>query len=236
MISVSTPDGEMGLFVARPEGDGPFPGLIVIQEAFGVNGHIQDVAQRFADQGYYAVAPELFHRFEVKDVPYGEYRTAMGMLGQMDDARIMNDVNAALSYLRGQSDVRHDRLGIVGYCFGGKVAYLAATKSDAFSAVASYYGGGIAKPTDPNAPIHASAQIQAPIKLFFGEEDQAIPLEQIRAIDETLARLGKEHEVVTYPGAGHAFHCDARPAGYNPAAASDAWKKTIAFFDEKLKR
>jgi carboxymethylenebutenolidase len=232
-VTTQTPDGPMRVYVARPEGAGPFPGLIVIQEIFGVNDHIQDVTRRFAAEGFVAAAPEVYHRLAQKEVPYEDLQTAFGLRSQLTDDQVMMDVDATYELLNRDPQVRQGQIGIVGYCYGGRVAYLAATRNPNLKAVASYYGGRIVA-DDPNAPIHFSANIRAPLILFFGEQDQSIPMEQVRQIDETLKRLGKQYELHTYPQAGHGFFCDHRPAHYNAEAAADAWAKTLQFFRQHL--
>ncbi|HVA26150.1 MAG TPA: dienelactone hydrolase family protein [Chloroflexota bacterium] len=229
---VSTPDGQMNLFVAKPEGAGPHPGLVVIQEAFGVNDHIKDVTQRFAGQGYFAVAPDLFHRFEQRTVPYTDMQTAIGSIMKLNDDMVMNDVNAAIGYVKSQAGV--GTIGIIGYCFGGRTAYLAATRSKDVACAVGYYGGGIADPRNPNAPVTRSADISVPLLLFFGAQDQLIPQDQVQKIEETLSGLGKEHQIKVYPHAGHGFNCDAR-GSYNKEAADDASKIALEFFAKNLR-
>jgi carboxymethylenebutenolidase len=231
-VTTKTPDGDMRVYVASP-GGGPHPAIIVIQEIFGVNDHIQDVTRRFAEEGFIAAAPEIFHRFEQKEVPYSDMQTAFGLRNQLSDDQVMTDVNATYDVLNSRSDVSRGQVGIVGYCYGGRVAYLAATRNPNLRAVASYYGGGIAADA-PDAPVNASENIRAPMILFFGEQDQSIPMDQVRKIDETLKRLGKQHELHTYPQAGHGFFCDHRTGHYSAEAAADAWPKTIQFFKREL--
>jgi len=229
--TVSTPDGQMDLFVAKPDGAGPHPGLVVVQEAFGVNEHIKDVTQRFAAEGYYAVSPDLFHRFELRTVPYTDMQAAIGSIMKLNDDMVMNDVNAAVGYLKAQAGV--GKLGIVGYCFGGRTAYLAATRSKDVACAAGYYGGGIADPSNPDAPVTRSADISVPVLLFFGGKDQMIPQDQVQKIEETLSQLGKDHQIKVYPQAGHGFNCDAR-GSYNKEAADDASKIALEFLAKNL--
>jgi carboxymethylenebutenolidase len=217
--TVSTPDGDMDLFVAKPEGSGPHPGLVVIQEAFGVNAHIKDVTQRYAAQGYYAVAPDFFHRFEQRTVPYEDMKAAIGSVMQLNDEMVMNDVNAAIGYVKSRTSSA--KTGIIGYCFGGRTAYLAATRSADVACAVGYYGGGIADPRNANAPVTQSAAISVPLLLFFGAQDQMISQDQVQKIEETLTGLGKDHQIKVYPDAGHGFNCDAR-GSYNKEAAADA--------------
>ena len=233
--TVSTSDGPIDLFIAKPEGAGPHPGLVVIQEAFGVNDHIKDVTQRYASAGYLSVAPDLFHRFDQRIVPYSDMKSAIGSIMKLNDDMVMNDINAALGYLKGQPTVRHDKIGIIGYCFGGRSAFLAATRSKDLAAAVGYYGGGIADPRNPNAPVTKAENISVPVLLFFGAQDQMIPQDQVQKIEETLTQLGKEHQIKVYPGAGHAFNCELPSRGsYNEEAAKDSQKIAADFLKKNL--
>lgn len=233
-------DGSFRAYQARPSGEGRLPALIVAQEAFGVNEHVQDVTRRFAEQGYVALAPELFHRFpaEQRIIPYDQLPAARGLLNQLRDDQIIADIRASLLYLQGDFGVRADRIGIVGYCMGGRVAFLAAGTFPELAAAASYYGGRIVSDerneARPTPPIELAEKIKAPIILFFGDQDQSIPVPDVHKIDETLKSLGKDYELKLYEGAGHGFFCDQRPS-YHPEAAADAWRRTLAFFEQHLK-
>lgn len=222
----------MDLFVAKPDSSGPHPGLVIIQEAFGVNDHIKDVTQRYAGQGYIAVAPDMFHRFDQRTVPYEDVKAAIGSVMRLNDDEVMNDVSAAAGYLKAQAGV--GKLGILGYCFGGRTAYLAAARSDEFACAVGYYGGGIADPRNPTAPVTRSADISVPVLLFFGGQDQMIPQDQVQKIEETLTELGKDHQIKIYPQAGHGFNCDAR-GSYNKEAATDAANVAATFLATHLK-
>lgn len=231
-LSVATADGPMDLFVAASDGAGTQPGLVVVQEAFGVNDHIKEVTERFAAQGYVAVAPDLFHRFDEPTVAYSEMRAAIGRVMSMTDEQAVMDVQATVGYLQARPDV--GKIGLVGYCFGGRTAYLAAAAVSGLSAAVGYYGGGIADPRNPNAPISRTAAISVPLLLLFGALDRMNPLDQVARIEESLREYGKDHQVKVYPEAGHGFFCDARPDSYNAAAAADAWGLTLAFLGEHL--
>jgi carboxymethylenebutenolidase len=230
--TTQTPDGEMRVYVARPEGSQALPGVIVIQEIFGVNDHIQDVTRRFAEQGFVAAAPEIFHRFEEKEAPYSDVQKGFALRQRLSDDQVMDDVNATYNLLNSRSDVARGQVGIVGFCYGGRVAYLAVTRNPNIKAAASYYGGGIAADA-ADAPVNATSKIQSPIILFFGEKDQSIPMEQVRKIEDALKREGKQYEIHTYPEAGHGFHCDQR-ASYNEEAAKDAFPKAVNWFKKHL--
>jgi carboxymethylenebutenolidase len=120
--TTKTPDGDMRVYVARPEGNGPFPGIIVIMEIFGVNEHIQDVTRRYAEEGFIAASPEVYHRLEEKEVPYEEMQKAFGLRSQLTDDQVMMDVDATYELLNNQPGIHKGQIGIVGYCYGGRVA------------------------------------------------------------------------------------------------------------------
>ncbi len=233
-------DGEtMAIHTARPEGEGRSPAVIVIQEIFGVNGDIRGIAERFAGEGYFAAAPELFHRTGAGvDIPFSEMERAFAERGKLTNDDIRADLKATLDYLRGNPSVDADNVGIVGFCFGGMVSYLGATM-EGIGAAAVYYGGGILP--RPDAPegtprlLDATADaVQAPIIGFWGDQDAGIPVGNVEEIERALRERGKSIENHVYEGAGHGFFCTGR-GSYNEAASSDSWPKTLAFFGEHLR-
>ncbi len=232
-VTTKTPDGDMRVYVARPEGSETLPGIIVIQEIFGVNNHIQDVARRYAEQGFVAAAPEIFHRFDRLDVPYTEVQAGFALRQQLSDNQVMDDVNAAYDVLNSRSDVAKGQIGIIGFCYGGRVVYLALTRNSNLKAGAAYYGGAIAADS-ADAPVNATQNIQAPIALFFGGQDQSIPAEQVAKIEQALKANNKRYELSWYPQAPHGFFCDQRPGSYNAEAAADAFPKTVNFFKRTI--
>jgi carboxymethylenebutenolidase len=229
-MTTQTKDGPMRVYVARPDDNQQRPAIVVIQEIFGVNDNIQTITRRFAEEGFVAGAPEIFHRFDQKQVPYSEGQTGMALRNQLSDDMVSEDANATVSLLKG---ISNGRVGIVGFCYGGRVAYLMATRNPELQAVAPFYGGRIVA-DDPSAPINATANIRAPMILFFGENDQSIPMEQVQRIREELTKQGKQFEIHTYPGAGHGFMASDRAASYNAEADADAWPKVVAFFKKHL--
>ena len=167
---------------------------------------------------------------------YEELPVAFDRMGRCSDANIIADVRAAVDYLKSQPYVRGDRIGIVGFCFGGRVSYLAAANISDIRASAFYYGGRILHPLtegDPS-PLDQTANINASMIGFFGEEDQNPSPDDMKAIEAELKRHGKNYEVHSYEGAGHGFLCEDRQS-YHPESANDAWAKTIAWFDKHLK-
>jgi carboxymethylenebutenolidase len=222
MESLATADGLMPAYVCRPASAGPHPAVIVIMEAFGLNAHIKDVAERIAREGYVSIAPDLFYRFGSPVVPYEDVARAIGYIQKFDDAVLMAELGVVIQHLKGRPDVRGDRIGITGFCVGGRIAFLTACRHAAAIKVAvAFYGGGIAADT-PTAPINLADRIQCPVLCFFGESDKMIPMDQVRRVDETLKRLKKTAEVKVFKGAGHGFFCNDRPS-YDAAAAQSAW-------------
>ncbi len=234
MLSLQTPDGPMPSFVCRPPGAGPHPAVIVIMEAFGLNRHIKDVAQRIARESYVTIAPDLYYRFGSPIVPYEDVPKAISYLQKFTDEGLKLDLGAVITHLKGQRDVRGDRIGITGFCVGGRIAFQAAAWFPGDMRVSiPFYGGGIAADA-PQAPITYADRIQCPMLCFFGETDGMIPLEQVKRVEDTLTRLGKTAEVKVYPGAGHGFFCNDR-ASYHPESAADAWEKTKLWMSKYLK-
>ncbi len=239
VVDLQTPDGPMAAVVARPADAGSYPAIIVAQEAFGVNGHIQDLGQRFAAEGYVTVAPDLFHRAgRLQTAAYGDFEAVGKLRTGMSDDGTVGDLNAVVAYLRQDPHVSGPEVGITGYCMGGRVSFLAACRVEGAGAAAVYYGGGIVprpdQPASGPAPIDLAGQIACPVIGFFGREDRGISVEAVDRIRDTLSSLGKEAEIILYPDAGHGFFCDDRES-YNQAASADAWFKTLAFFEKHLK-
>ena len=207
--------------------------VIVVQEAFGVNDHIRDVTERFAAAGYYAVAPELFHRVGSPEVPYDNFPEAMTAMATLNKDDLSVDVGAAAGFL-GEAGYRASSIGIVGYCMGGTVSFFAATLGIA-GAAASFYGGGIEAGRFGFAPlVELAPTLRADWIGFYGDLDKGIPVEQVESLRDALAAGDVDTEIVRYPDAEHGFHCDAREAVFNPAAAADAHRRTLDFLATHL--
>jgi len=232
-IRLRTGDGEMKCHQASPRGAGKFPAVLVIMEAFGLNDHIKDVTERIAAEGYVAIAPDLYYRESPNMVGYDQLQEAIGMMQRLDDDKVVADLQRVITHLKAQNFVNGARMGMTGFCMGGRITFLAACKlpSDIQAAV-TFYGGGIADDS-PRAPLNFAADLQAPILCFFGETDPYIPLSQVKRIEDTLRTLGKSFEVKIYTSAEHGFFCDDR-ASYDPDAANDAWEKTKSWFAKYL--
>lgn len=227
-VVVPVSDGtEMALYVARPEqapGGRPAPGLLVLQEAFGVNGHIRDVARSFAGEGYLAVAPELFHRTAPRgfEGSYTDFGSIMPHMQAITPATLEADLRAAYDWLTAEGRADRAHVGSIGYCMGGRATYLANAVLPLQAAV-SYYGGRIAPDLLPRA-----AEQHGPILLFWGGKDQHIGPEQQRAVADALRAAGKTFVDVEFSQADHGFFCDERKS-YNPEAARQSWALTLEF-------
>jgi carboxymethylenebutenolidase len=218
-VRLTASDGhELEAYVARPEGK-PIAGLVVVQEIFGVNGHIRSVADSYAKDGFLAVAPALFDRYE-RGVDLGyegaDMEKGRSFVPKLDIAAALRDVDAALEYVRRETG---KKCGVIGYCFGGTVAWLAATRLKTDAAV-GYYGGRIG--------MFASEQPKAPVMLHFGKQDQHIPKEEV----DTITAAHPEAEVYWYD-AGHGFNCDAR-ASFDAASAKLARSRSLEFLKRRL--
>jgi carboxymethylenebutenolidase len=218
--NLETPDGQMPVFMARPEGGAAGPGLLIIQEVFGLTEHIQEVCQRFAEEGFVTLAPELYYRLRTRTAPYDDVKAAMDLRKQHTQAQLLDDLGIALRFLAARGEVRSGLAGVVGFCSGGRDAFTLATHNPDVMALISFYAD--------------AANLQAPSLFVFGGKDHLIPPAQVERVRDTLTELGKDHEILVYPEAGHGFFCDARPANYDPDAAADAWTKTIDFLYQYL--
>ena len=217
--------GEMRIFVARPNGEGPHRAIIVMQEAFGVNSHIRDVTKRFAGQGFLAVAPELFHRTGTGvEGRYDAFAEMRPHFGALTTEGILADAKAAFRWVVSQPNVDAARVAAIGYCLGGRAAFL-ANASLPIAAGVSYYAGGMPSVLDRVAGVHG------PHTFFWGGRDTHITAEQKQAVVDAFTRAGKSFTNVEFSDADHGFFCDQRSA-YEPNAAGEAWALTLAFLAE----
>ena len=223
-ITLQGPGGEFSAYAVEPAGASA--GVVVIQEIFGVNQHIRSVTDRFAQAGYAAVAPDIFHA-QQPGVQLGydeqDIQTGFGLMQGLDMAAAVQDIGVCIEYLR---DKTGGKVGVTGFCMGGRLTYLAAADLSPDAAVA-YYGGGIASQLDK------AGSISCPIMFHFGEKDAHIPMSDVAQIREAVRGL-PDATVHTYD-ADHGFHCDER-GSYDADAASIAWSRTLEFFADRLQR
>jgi carboxymethylenebutenolidase len=235
-VTLPTRDGPMQAFLAAPDTPRRAPALVVLQEAYGVNDHIQRVCGRLATEGYVALAPDMFHRAGDRlTFSYDDTSKAIAALGTLDNASLETDVRAALAGARDRPEVDPRRVGTLGFCMGGFASFLAACRADPRTSVCFYPGGLVnVRPILKLAPLVGEIErIAAPVLLFFGESDPGIPPADVDRVRHELKGRDKVHEIVVYPGATHGFFCEARPS-YHPDAASDAWTMTLGWLRERL--
>lgn len=226
--------GDRRGFYAVPVGTGPFPAVLVFQEAFGVNEYIQSEVRRLAEHGYAALAPDLFRG---DTYGYDEFPKIQPRLQTLTNEVLLADVDASLAFLDGQREVKKDRYGAVGFCMGGRLAVLAAlSRPERIAATSSFYGGAIA----PQERRHFTPlidhleSITAELLLIYGADDQSIVPKEHATIAERLSSLKKRYTLTVYPGAGHGFASRDRES-YRPRQAEDAWAQTLALFDRALR-
>jgi len=230
-ITLTAPDGlALKAYRAQPVGPGPFPTVLVVQEIFGVHEYIRDVCRRLARQGYQAIAPNLYQRqgdpAGIENVP----DILAKIVSKVSDAQVMGDLDTAAAWAAAHGGDA-SRLGITGFCWGGRITWLYAAHNQRLKAGVAWYGRltGASSPLTPAHPIDVVGQITAPVLGLYGAKDQGIPVSDVERMRADLARAGKRAELVLYPEAGHAFHADYRPS-YRAAEAADGWGRLVAWF------
>lgn len=237
--NVKIPNGDLQLdaYYAEPTGPVPFPAVIVFQEIFGVNEHIRDVTERIAREGYVALAPAIFQRiapgFETGYTPE-DIKIGKDYKEQTKASELLSDIQATVDYLKSLPQVKKDGFGCIGFCFGGHVAYLAATLPD-IKATASFYGAGIANgtPGGGEPTITRTKDIKGTLYAFFGMEDTSIPAEHVDQIEAELTKHHIHHRIFRYDGVDHGFFCDRR-GSYDATAAEAAWTQVKQLFQMNL--
>jgi carboxymethylenebutenolidase len=236
-VQIPVSDGEIPAYRAMPEPGKSLPVVLVVQEIFGVHEHIKDVCRRFAKQGYLAVAPELYARQGdvSKMTDFSEIREKV--VSKVSDAQVMSDLDAAVAYAEktGKADVQ--RLGITGFCWGGRIVWLYAAHNPSVKAGAAWYGRLMPAPNtpanllQPTHPIDVAATLKVPVLGLYGGKDEGIPLATVEQMRAQLAAGQSGSEIVVYPDAPHGFHADYRPS-YHKEAAEDGWKRLLAWFQQ----
>jgi carboxymethylenebutenolidase len=229
-VKIPTSDGEIPGYQAMPSHGGTFPVVVVAQEIFGVNEYIQDVCRRLAKLGYLAIAPELYWRQGDVSGMTDHREILQNVVSRVRDAQAMADLDAAAVFAAsGRGDP--GRLGMTGFCWGGRIAWLYAAHNPRLRAAVAWYGRMLADPDPlhPAHPVDLAARLCCPVLGLYGSLDQSIPLVQVERMRAALAAAGKSSEIVVYPEAGHAFHADYR-ASYNESAARDAWTRMREWF------
>ena len=234
-VTIPVGDFKMPAYRAAPVGRKGAPVVLVVSEIFGVHEHIADVARRFARAGYFAVAPELFVR-QGDAGSYGEIAKLIAeVVSKVPDAQVMGDLDACVTWARGQG-ADAARVGVTGFCWGGRITWLYAAHSPAVKAGVAWYGRlvGQASALTPRHPVDLAGSLKAPVLGLYGGDDSGIPNDSVEQMRAALKAAGDARsEIVLYPGMPHAFHADYRPS-YRKEAAEDGWKRCIGWFGRHL--
>jgi carboxymethylenebutenolidase len=228
--SVTVDGSPMGMYVAQPDGSQPVPAILVIQNQDGVKDFTQEMTRRVAEAGFVGIAPQLYHR---EGEPATPERTA-SIKDTRRDMNVINDLNATINFLKGCANVDSSRLGIVGFCMGGRIAVLGAAATPWFKAAVDFYGGGCYQQWgDRPGPATLAANISCPIQGHFGELDKNPPPDEMRKFDAELTQLGKPHEFFFYPDSPHGFNRSGWK-GYRPEHDATSWARALEFFRKHL--
>jgi carboxymethylenebutenolidase len=229
-VKIPMSDGEVPAYRAMPATGGPFPVVLVVQEIFGVHEHIKDVCRRFAKLGFLAIAPALYARegdvsgmSDIKEI-------IAKVVSKVPDAQVMSDLDAAVAWA-GKNSGNTDKLGITGFCWGGRIVWLYAAHNPKLKAGVAWYGRIVGDHTDfqPKYPLDIAADVKAPVLGLYGGLDTGITLDSVEKMREALKAANSKSEIVVYPKAGHGFHADYRPS-YRKEDAEDGWNRLQEWF------
>ena len=232
-VTIPASAGDIPGYRALPlKPKGKVPVILVVHEIFGVHEHIKDVCRRFAKEGYYAIAPELFVRQgDVSKIT--DFKEIFSkVVSKVPDAQVMSDLDAAVAFAKKDTHADTSRLSITGFCWGGRIVWLYAAQQKSLKAGVAWYGKIVGKPDDlhPKNPIDVVADLKAPVLGLYGAKDEAIPVETVHLLEQALAAssdpAAKASSLHIYPDAGHAFFADYRPS-YHKASAEDGWKRAL---------
>jgi carboxymethylenebutenolidase len=230
-IRIPTPSGDIPGYRAMPDTGGPFSTILVVQEIFGVHEHIRDLCRRLAKSGYFAVAPELYYRqgdvSQMKEIS----EIFSKVVSKVPDKQVMADLDAAVAWARASGKADTARLGITGFCYGGRIVWLYAAHNPNLKAGVAWYGRLMTDRTEnqPKHPLDIVNDIKAPVLGLYGGADQGIPNDTVEKMRAALKAAGKPSEIILYPDTPHAFLADYRPS-YRKEQAEDAWKRMLEWF------
>ncbi|MFD6318256.1 dienelactone hydrolase family protein [Methylorubrum thiocyanatum] len=230
-VKIPTRDGAIPAYRAMPAEGGPFPTILVVQEIFGVHEHIKDVCRRLAKLGYFALAPELYARQGDVSRLANIQQIVSEVVSKVPDAQVMSDLDAAVAFAKATGKADTMRLGITGFCWGGRITWLYAAHNPGVKAGVAWYGRLVGDASDlmPKNPVDVAADLKAPVLGLYGGADQGIPVATIDRMKEACRAAGKTCDFVVYPEAPHAFHADYRPS-YRAEPAQDGWKRLQDWF------
>lgn len=230
-VKIPVSDGEMPAYRAMPQKGSSFPVVLVVQEIFGVHEHIKDMCRRFAKIGYVAVAPELYARQGDVSKITNINDIISQVVSKVPDAQVMSDLDAAVAWARKSSKGDANKLGITGFCWGGRIVWLYAAHSSQLKAGVAWYGRLVGAPDElhPTHPVDIATQLKAPVLGLYGGKDTGIPLDTVEKMRAAVKAAGGKSEIVVYPDAGHGFNADYRP-GYDKNAAEDGFRRLREWF------
>ncbi len=230
-VKVPVTDGEMPAYRAQPASGGPFPVILVVQEIFGVHEHIKDICRRLAKLGYLAIAPELYARqgdvSKMTDIP----KIISTVVSKVPDAQVMADLDATVAWVKKSGKGDTAKLGVTGFCWGGRIVWLYAAHNKDLKAGVAWYGRLVGDKDElhPKHPTDLVESLQAPVLGLYGGADMGIPTPTVDAMKEALKKANKPSEIVLYPDTPHGFYADYRPT-YRQAQADDGWKRLLEWF------
>lgn len=229
-VPIPTGNGNIPAYFARPDGAGPFPTVLVIEEAFGVHEYLKDTCRRFAKAGYLAVAPEIYARLGDLSKMTDIAQIMSQVISKAPDAQIMSDLDATAAWATANHG-NPGKLAVNGFCRGGRATWLYAAHNPSLKAAVAWYGplGGTTSDIQPKTAMDFADQIKCPLLGLYGGKDGGIPVDLVHTAEARAKAAGKTVEIVIYPEIGHAFHADYRPS-YNKDAAEDGWKRALAWF------
>ncbi len=232
-VEIAVTDGKIPAYRARPAKKGHYPVVLVIQEIFGVHEHIQDVCRRFAKLGYCAVAPEMFARQGDVSKMTDIGQILQQVVSKVPDAQVMSDLDATVAWAGKSEGADTARVGIVGFCWGGRTTWLYAAHNAKVKAGVAYYGllGGMKSDIKPQDPLDIATTLKVPVLGLYAAGDAYIPLPQVDQMQKDLVKSGSGSKIIVFPGVDHGFHADYRPT-YDATAAQYAWKLTRDWFKE----
>ena len=230
-VKVPTKDGEMPAYRAMPADGGPFPTVLVVQEIFGVHEHIRDVCRRLAKAGYIAIAPELYARqgdaSKIADVA----KLMSDIVSKVSDAQVMGDLDSAVAWAKASGKADTARLGVTGFCWGGRIVWLYAAHNPGLKAGVAWYGRLVGATTEmtPKNPIDLAKDLKAPVLGLYGGADQGIPVESVDQMRAAMRAAKKPGDLIVYPDTPHGFNADYRPS-YRKDKADDGWQRMLGWF------
>jgi carboxymethylenebutenolidase len=229
-VKIPAQGGDMPAYRAMPAKGSNFPVVLVVHEIFGVHEHIMDICRRFAKLGWLAVAPNLYARQGRVD-NISNFEEIRKVVGQVPDSQVLADLDATVAWAA-KNKGNADKLGVTGFCWGGRIVWLYAAHQPKLKAGVAWYGGVAARQASelqPKSPLDLAGDLKAPVLGLYGEADQGIPVATLEEMRAKLKAAGKTGEIVIYPAAPHGFHADYRPS-YRKEAAEDGWKRLLEWF------